>query len=112
MKKFLVLFLIPVGVMEDWMKKDAVERKAEEDKMGADWDTWTRDNKSHFVDAPTGAGKTKTITLEGITDTKNNIMMCATVEANSDDDAAALFVNHPHLQISQSSIEIMGLKSL
>ena len=35
----------------------------------------------------------------------------ATVEADSHDEAAKLFKDHPHLQIPQATIEIMEVRS-
>ncbi len=111
MKKFLVLFLTPVSVLEEWMKKNPDERKIEEERMSFEWDKWTKDNAANIVEAPAGAGKTKVIGQKGISDTKNDIMMYGVVQAESDDEAAALFVNHPHLQIPESSVEIMAINS-
>ena len=44
MKKFLVLFLIPIEVLENWMKTDANERKIAEEKMKVTWDIWMQAN--------------------------------------------------------------------
>ena len=112
MKKFLVLFLTPVAVLEDWMKTPAEERKAMEDKMSAEWKAWIAANTSSIVDFPAGAGKTKVVSTTGVADTKNNIMMYGTVQANSHDEASALFVGHPHLGIPQATIEIMSINEL
>ncbi len=38
MQNFLVLFLAPSSVMEEWMKTPAEDREAEEKKMREDWD--------------------------------------------------------------------------
>lgn len=112
MKKFLVLFLTPVSVLEEWMKKDESERNAEEEKMKAGWMTWTQTHAASIVDMPSGAGKTKVVSQSGVADTKNNIMMYGTVQAESHDDAAAMFVGHPHLEIPQATIEIMTINQV
>lgn len=112
MKKFLVLFLTPIEVMEDWMKTSPEERKTLEAKMKDEWEKWEKDNAASIVEAPAGAGKTKLVTGAGIADARNDVMMWAIVQAASPDQAAAIFKGHPHLQIPESSIELMEINSL
>lgn len=106
MNKFLVLYLAPVSVIEEWMKKSPEERKAEEDTMKDEWNTWMKEH-ADSVKETAGAGKTKQVTKEGMTDTKNDIMMFSLVEAKSPEAVATMFENHPHLNIPKASIEIM-----
>ena len=56
-------------------------------------------------------GKTKRITESGVSDTKDDIILCSFVEAESH-EAAKAFENHPHLQIPQSSIEVMCVRPM
>lgn len=111
MKKFLVLYLAPVSVIDEWMKKSPEERKAEEDKMKTAWDVWMKEHASS-VKETAGAGKTKRVTKEGASDTKNDIMLFSLVEAESQEAVAKMFGNHPHLGIPQASIEIMPVNYL
>jgi hypothetical protein len=48
----------------------------------------------------------------GVSDTKNDIVLYSLVEAESHEAAAKSFENHPHLQIPQSSIEVMEVRSM
>jgi hypothetical protein len=59
-----------------------------------------------------GVGKTKVVTAQGISDSKNDIMLYSLVEAETHEAAAESFEGHPHLQIPQSSIEIMEVHAL
>ncbi len=111
MKKFLVLYRTPLSVMDDWMKKDPKERQPIEEKMQKDWQQWSRDHVKSFDDESAGVGKTKVVGPQGVTDSRNDVMLYATVEADSHDDAARLFKDHPHLQIPQATIEIMEVRS-
>lgn len=111
MKKFLVLYLAPVAVLEEWMKTDPETRKTEEEKMKGEWNTWMKEH-SAAVKETAGAGKTKRVTKEGTIDTKNDIMLFSIVEAESPEAAAKMFENHPHLEIPESSIEIMPINPL
>lgn len=112
MKKFLVLFLTPIEVMEDWTKIDTLEKKTTEAKMKSEWATWIQHNAGSVVEKPAGAGKTKIVTQAGIADARNDVMVWAVVNAPSPDQAAAMFKAHPHLQIPESSIEIMEINQL
>jgi hypothetical protein len=112
MKRFLVTYLAPASVITDWKKTDPNTRKAAEEKMQADWKKWMSDHANMFADVGAGVGKTKAVTKGGISDTKNDIMLYAVVNADSHEAAARSFESHPHLQIPQSSIEVMEIHAL
>jgi hypothetical protein len=112
MKRFLVTYLAPVSVVDDWKKTDPAKRKPAEEKMQADWKKWMSEHSTMFVDTGAGVGKTKRVTGQGDADTRNDIMLYAIVEAESHDAAVKAFHNHPHLTIPQSSIEVMEINPL
>ena len=70
------------------------------------------DHTKMFADKGAGVGKTKRVTAHGTSDTKNDIMLYAILEAESHGAAAKTFERHPHLQIPQSSIEVMEIHPL
>lgn len=111
LKKFLILYLVPNDVMADWAKTDPATRKPVEEKMKAEWDRWMGEH-AQMITLTEAAGKTKAITASGITDTKNDIMLYSIVEAESHDSAAKAFAKHPHLQIPQSSIQVMEVRAM
>ena len=111
MAKFLVLYLAPHAVVDEWMKTPPEKRKAEEEKMMNEWKKWTSEHASLFADSGAGAGRPKRVDANGTSDARNDIMLYAIVNADSLDAAARTFRNHPHLAIPQSSIEVMELKS-
>jgi len=111
MSKFLVLYQAPVAVLDEWMRTPPEKRKAEEEKMMSEWKKWASENASKFADQGAGVGRPKRVDGKGITDTRNDIMLYAIVNADSPDAAAKIFRGHPHLQIPQSTIEVMELKS-
>jgi hypothetical protein len=110
-QKFLVLYLIPASVMADWAKTDPAIRQPEEQKMQAAWGKWMGEHAKMIASTEVG-GKTKRVTASGVSDTKNDIILYSFVEAESHDAAARIFENHPHLQIPQSSIEIMHVRPM
>jgi hypothetical protein len=111
MKKFLVLYLAPASVIADWSKTDPDTRKVAEEKMRGDWIKWMGDHAKMITDKAVG-GKTKRVSSSGTYDTKNDIMLYSFVEAESHEAAAKSFESHPHLQIPQSSIEVMEIRPM
>lgn len=111
MRKFIVLYLIPASVLAAWSQTDAGTREAAEAKMRGDWQKWVADH-GKILTVTEAAGKTKQVSASGISDTKNDIVLYSIVEADSHDAAAKLFENHPHLQIPQSSIEVMEIRPM
>ena len=110
-KKFLALYLAPAQVLADWAKTDPITRKAAEEKMRDEWQQWMRDH-APMISITEAAGKTKSITSSGLSDTRNDIMLYSIVEAESHDIAAKAFERHPHLQIPQSSIQVTEIRPI
>lgn len=111
MQTFLVLFLAPTSVIENWMKTPQADREIAEKKMREEWDMWMSAHASMIKETSAG-GATKRVSSSGITDTKNDIMLYSVVEAESHELAAKSFEGHPHLGISQASIEVMAVRPL
>ena len=109
MKKFLVLYSIPSSVMEEWKKTSPDTRKAEEDKMMREIQAWTKGRAKIFTDPGAGLGKTTRVTSGGVAAGRNDLVMYAIVHGDSQDAVAKSLESHPHLQIPQSSIELMEL---
>ena len=112
MKKYLVMYMAPATVIDEWKKTDPAKREEAEKKMSADWQEWMKEHKEHFADFGAGAGKTMRVTSEGVEPMRNDIMLYAIVQSDSHDEAAELFHDHPHLSIPQSWIEVMELNPL
>ena len=110
-QKFMVLYLIPAAVIDDWAKTDPAIRQPMEQKMRDEWGTWMGQH-SHMILSSEAGGKTKRVTADGVADARNDITLCSFVEADSHEAAAKAFENHPHLQIPQSSIEVMAVKPM
>jgi hypothetical protein len=112
MGKFLVTYLAPASVIEEWKKTEPEKRKAAEEKMQGDWGKWMTDHAKALADKGAGVGKTKRVTSQGSSDAKNDIMLYSIVQAESHEAAAKMFEDHPHLGIPKSSIEIMEINPL
>jgi hypothetical protein len=110
-KKFIVMYLIPTAVMDDWKKIDPEKRKPDEEKLMGEWSAWTKDHAKMILDTNAG-GKTKLVTASGVSDFRNDIILYSIVEAGSLEEAAKSLENHPHLQIPQSSIQVMEIRPM
>jgi len=76
--------------------------------MRGEWDKWLADH-ARVIQILKAGGKTKRVSSDGVSYTKNDIALYSIVEAESHETAAKLIENHPHLQILQSSIEVMEI---
>lgn len=110
MKKFFVLFEIPAATIDDWKKTTSPEQmKAQSEQMMEAWSKWMTEHGRAIVEMGAPLGRTKKVTAKGIDDVRNDLNYYSVVEADSHEAAAALFADHPHLQIHGSSIEIMDI---
>ena len=94
--------------MDAWRALPEGERKEKEQAGMAAWTKWAADNKDSVVEQGSPLGKTKRIDASGVTDTRNELGAWAVVQAESQEDAAKLFVGHPHFTMFPGeSIEVM-----
>jgi hypothetical protein len=111
MKKFAVLYLTPPSVLDEWAKTDPAKKKEAEQKMMAEWNKWMAEHANMIISTDAG-GKTKCVTPNGVSDTRNDIMLYSVVQAESHEAAAKPFLTHPHLQIPQASVEVMEIRPM
>jgi hypothetical protein len=72
------------------------------------WGDWMQTHSSVIVQTGGPLGKTKKVSAQGVSDTKNNLSGYVIVKAESHDAAAKLFEKHPHFSIFPGdSVEIM-----
>jgi hypothetical protein len=108
MKKFLAIYLGSAAALDQWKLMDEAKRK-EKEKAGIEaWGKWVEKNKASIVDQGTPLGKTKRISADGISDTRNEVGAYTIVQAESHEAAAKLFENHPHFtNFPGQAIEVM-----
>lgn len=109
MKKFFVLFRIPVASMDEWMKTPEADRKQQMDTIMADWEAWRKKYAASIVDNGNPLGKTKTVTESGITDSRNDLNYFMIIEAPSHEAAAAIITENPHVKIPTSSVDVIEI---
>lgn len=96
------------AAMDEWAKLSEAA-KADRQKEGIKtWGSWADKNSKLIKDVGNPLGKTKKVNPKGITDIKNQMTAYTIVEAETHEEAAKLFMNHPHFSIFPGdSIEVM-----
>ena len=108
MKKFLAIYLGSAAALDKWKLMEEVERKEKEKAGKKAWGKWVEANKASIVDRGAPLGKTKRISADGISDTRNEVGAYTIVQAESHEAAAKLFENHPHFtNFPGQAIEVM-----
>ena len=99
MKHYLAVYTGSPSAMDAWKTMDPSQREARE-KAGVEaWTAWVAKHQAAIVDTGAPLGKTKQVTTQGITDTRNNMGAYTVVQAESHEAAAKLFEGHPHFTI-------------
>jgi hypothetical protein len=108
MKKFLAVYIGSASALANWKMMDEEKRRQQEKAGKEAWGKWVMSNGKSIVDNGSPLGKTKRISAQGISDTKNEIAAYTIVQAESHETAAKLFENHPHFMIFPGdSVEVM-----
>jgi hypothetical protein len=110
MKRFMAVFTGSPTAFEGYAKrfKSEDERKAN-DRSGMEaWMKWAQKHGSAIVDMGAPLGRTKRVTKEGVADARNNLGAYTVVQAESQEAAAKMFLDHPHFTIFPGDgVEIM-----
>jgi len=110
MKKFVAIFLGSAAgeKRKAWDAMDEKARQSKQQEGGKAWHNWIEKNQKSIVELGSPLGKTKKVSGKGV-ETITNLMTAFTVvQAETHDEAAKLFLNHPHFSIFPGdSIEIM-----
>lgn len=96
--------------MQAWLALPEAERKTKEQEGFLGWKAWVEQHKDVIAFMGGPLGKTKSITTAGIEDISNNMSAFLVVRANSHEQAAMLFENHPHFAIFPGEgVEVMPI---
>ena len=108
MKTFLAIFTGSPEAMDEWKSLDAAQREAREKAGMEAWKAWVEKHQASIVDHGAPLGKTKRNSASGTTDIRNNMGAYTVVRAESHEDAAKLFEQHPHFTIFPGdAVEVM-----
>ena len=74
-----------------------------------EWQVWMNKNMASFADLAGRSEKTKQVAASGTTDIRNDIGGYSIVQAESQEAAAALFADNPHLTMPGATVEVMEI---
>ncbi len=110
MKTFMAVYTGDPANFEKYQKQfpDPEKRKANE-RAGMDaWKKWGEAHRKSIVADGGPLSKTKRVTRNGVADVRNNLAAYTVVRAESQDEAAKMFLDHPHFTIFPGDgVEIM-----
>lgn len=99
-KKYLAVYIgTPTSADNKWAKLSEAEKKQRDEDGMKSWGQWSQKYAANIKDLGAPLGKTKLVNENGISDTKNALTAYTLVEADSHEEAAKMFLNHPHFMI-------------
>jgi hypothetical protein len=108
MKRFLAIYTGSPDGMAAWMKLPKEELLRRQGEGIAAWQTWVANQQAVLADGGGPLGRTKRITAQGITDIRNHMSAYTIVLAESHEEAARMFLGHPHFSIFPGDgVEVM-----
>ena len=110
MKRFMAVFTGSPNAFEAYAKRFPTEeaRKANDRKGMDGWKQWVERHSKSIVEMGGPLGRTKRVTKDGIADVRNNLGAYTVVQADSQEAAAKMFLEHPHFTIFPGDgVEIM-----
>jgi hypothetical protein len=108
MKKFVALYLGSPNARSNWEKLSEAERNQRQAAGMKAWGDWMTTHAGNIVETGGPLGKTKRINSQGVADTTNLVTGYVVVQAESHEEAAKLFLNHPHFtSFPGDCVEIM-----
>ncbi|QKX16262.1 hypothetical protein [Microbulbifer sp. YPW1] len=108
MKNYLAMYLGTPKTSEAWDHLSEEERQQRIQEGMAAWGGWMEKHSDILVAEGGPLGKTKRIGPDGISDVQNNMTGYVIIKAESHEDAARLFENHPHFAIFPGDcVEVM-----
>lgn len=110
MKRFLAIYLGSPSspAITQWDATTEAERKERQGSGVEAWMRWRKEHEAAIVDAGAPLGRTKRVDRSGVSDIRNLMTGYVVIEAESHEDAARMFANHPHFSIFPGeSVEIM-----
>jgi hypothetical protein len=108
MKRFLAVYTGSPDKMARWESLSEAERQQRQVQGAAAWKQWVTDHASAIVELGGPLSKTKLVSTSGISDIRNHLGAFTIVQADSQEEAAKLFLNHPSFAIFPGEgVEVM-----
>lgn len=109
MKKFMAIYRGEPGKGNaEWNRLSESERQQRIQEGMEAWGKWMQDNSQSLIYPGGPLGKTLQVNREGISPKVNNDCGFVIIEASNHEEAAKMFLNHPHFSIFPGeNVEIM-----
>ena len=108
MKRYLAVFTGSPDGMTQWQALPEAERKRREAEGMAAWGQWAQDHSAQILDMGGPLSRTKRVSKDGISDVRINLGGFTLVQAESQEAAAAMFLQHPHFMLFPGdAVEVM-----
>jgi hypothetical protein len=113
MKRYLAVFTGSPTAMARWETIPEPERQKKQAQGVAAWKKWAVDNAASIVEMGGPLSRTKLVSTSGISDIRNNMAAFTVVQAESQEAAARLFLNHAHFTIFPGEgVEVMEVLAI
>ncbi len=110
MKKFMAIYT-GADSSPNHEKWNALSKEAQHEQIAKgmkEWSQWGEKYAKSIVVFGGPLGKTKLVNAKGVSDIKNQMTGYVIIEAESHEDAAKMFLNHPHFAVFPGeAVEIM-----
>jgi hypothetical protein len=108
MKRYLAVFTGSPAAMVSWEALPESERQQRQAKGVAAWKKWASENAASIVEMGGPLSRTKLVSKGGISDIRNNLAAFTIVQAETQEAAARLFIDHPHFTLFPGEgVEVM-----
>jgi hypothetical protein len=108
MKKFMAIYLGSPAALSNWDRLSEAERKERQAAGMKAWGDWMTKHSGSIVEGGGPLGKTKRADAKGVSDVRNNMAAYVIVQAETQEAAAKLFIDHPHFTVFPGeAVEIM-----
>jgi hypothetical protein len=115
MKKFVVMYRVPVEVMQEWRTNTPPEvMKKQGEEIGAKMMAWMQKNKDNIVDNGLPLGKNTRMTAQAggeptVEPVSNDLNAYVVIEAESVEKVVEMFKDNPHMEIPRAFLDIMEI---
>lgn len=106
MKKFVALYMAPVGSMDEMMKSATPEQKEQQNKS---WNTWMDAHKKDISDMGAPLGKNMRVTSKGVSAVRNEISGYTIVHAETHEAAAKIFMDNPMFKMEGTFVDVLEI---
>lgn len=106
MEHYFALYMAPVEEMEKMMATSSPE---DMQKGMEEWSAWMEAHQEAVVDIGAPLGRTMRVTVDGISQVKNEVGGYTIVQADSHEEAASLFKDSPHFQIPGAYVDVLKI---